>query len=168
MDTLSNVNSIISNAGMKNVAYVFGSNGSAIVYADNISSTISGFARRVLIVNASDIDIDPGVELTAALELRGIQELAAYRPTIAFDGEIPQNTPYIYGVDYNLGDIVELREADGKINNMRVTEQIFVSDIEGVRSYPTLSFDQLITPGTWLSWSATKVWDEVTEMWIDV
>ena len=168
MDTLSNVNSIISNAGVKNVAYVFGSNGSAIVYADNISSTISGFARRVLIVNASDIDIDPGVELTAALELRGIQELAAYRPTIAFDGEIPQNTPYIYGVDYNLGDIVELREADGKINNMRVTEQIFVSDIEGVRSYPTLSFDQLITPGTWLSWSATKVWDEVTEMWIDV
>lgn len=167
MDTLSDVKSITSNAGYKNVAYVFGATEVAVVYADNTSSTISGFDRRVLIVQADDIDLATGPELTAALEQRGREELSKYRSVIAFDGEIPQNSTYKYRVDYNLGDLVELRENSGKINNMRVTEQIFVSDIEGVRSYPTLSFDQLITPGTWLSWDATQVWADTTEMWAD-
>jgi hypothetical protein len=41
---------------------------------------------------------------------------------------------------------------------MRVTEQIFVSDSQGERSYPTLTVNTFITTGSWLSWMNNKVW----------
>ena len=79
---------------------------------------------------------------------------------------MPQNSTYKYGVDYGLGDLVELRDSSGNINVMRVTEQIFVSDKEGIRSYPTLTFDMLITPGTWLARPTNQQWADVTtETW---
>lgn len=101
----------------------------------------------------------------AALIQRGKESLAEHRPVIAFDGEIPQTGSYIYGVHYNLGDLVESRDADGIATNMRVTEQIFVSDAEGVRSYPTLTIYRLITPGSWLSWDASQVWSDADGTW---
>jgi hypothetical protein len=60
-----------------------------------------------------------------------------------------------------------MRNTDGVINNMRITEQIFVSDREGERSYPTLMLNVFITTGSWLSWLNNKVWSDMglTEYW---
>ena len=176
LDSLSNIKELTSVAGFKNVAYVFAKNGWRVVYANNIDPTIAGLDRRVLIVDANDIDLaanqTEGSPLQLALEQRGQEELANCRVSIAFDGEIPQNSSYKYGRDYNLGDLVELRSSDGKVNNMRVTEQIFVSDKEGVRSYPTLAFDLLITPGSWLAWESNQYWADVavdsSHEWSDI
>jgi hypothetical protein len=41
---------------------------------------------------------------------------------------------------------------------MRVTEQIFVHDKEGERAYPTLTLNQFINTGSWLSWETSKKW----------
>ena len=168
LENLSNISYISSVADYKNTAYVFSENGFEIVYADSTNTSVSGFERRVLLVEANDIDLVAGPELTAILRQKGREELAKNRAVIAFDGEIPQTNTYRYGVDYNLGDMVELRDTDGKINNMRVTEQIFISDDQGDRSYPTLSFDLLITPGSWASWSASQEWEDVNDMWAQV
>ena len=168
LENLSNINSISSIAGYKNTAYLFSVNGFEIDYADSKDTSVSGFDRRVMLVEANDIDLVAGPELTAALKQKGQEELAKNRVVIAFDGEIPQTNTYRYGVDYNLGDMVELRDTDGKINNMRVTEQIFISDDQGDRSYPTLSFDLLITPGSWASWSASQEWEDVNDMWAQI
>jgi hypothetical protein len=43
---------------------------------------------------------------------------------------------------------------------MIVTEQIFSSDSTGEKSYPTLSIKQVITPGTWVAWDHSEVWDD--------
>jgi hypothetical protein len=52
---------------------------------------------------------------------------------------------------------------------MRVTEQIFISDKEGTRSYPTLSLTAYITPGSWAAYDPTKAWfdldSDTTDVW---
>jgi hypothetical protein len=92
------------------------------------------------------------------LRRRGLEELAKCRRYSAFDGEINQNSDYKYGLNYNLGDMVEMRNVDGVTNKMQVTEQIFVSDKEGDRSYPTLAINQFIEPGSWIAWKYNQFW----------
>lgn len=105
--------------------------------------------------------------LDDALEQAGKEELSKYRPLQAIDGELPANSKYRYGIDYQLGDIVEMRNQDGLTNRMRVTEQIFVDDAQGERSYPTLALDIFIQPGTWYAWDASGVWDTAIGTWDD-
>lgn len=168
LENLSSPTILTSIANQKNIAYVFSEHGSMIVYADSSVSSSEGFSRRVLVVKADDISEPAGATLNALLTQRGKEALAEHRPILAFDGEVPQFGSYIYGQDYALGDLVEMQNSDGVSTNMRVTEQIFVSDAEGERAYPTLTMDLLITPGTWLAWDANQVWDDATEEWADV
>lgn len=167
MDTIDRISTVVSNAATKTVAYVFATNGSAIVYAEGFDSTVSGSDRRVLLVNASDIDLPAGAPLNAAMQQKGTEELAKYNDVYNFEGETPQHVPYVYGRDYNLGDLVEEHSSDGYISQMLVTEQIFVSDAQGERAYPTLTLSNTINPGTWLAHPATEYWDNVviTEYW---
>jgi len=169
LDNLQDTSELTSTAAYKNVAYVLSPVGTEIVYADGADSSTTGFERQVLIVQADDItDTDPPTA-SALMIQRGIDELAKNRKTSAFDGEISQNSQYKYGVDYNLGDLVTLRNTDGAMNDMQVTEQIFVSDNQGDRSYPTLTVNQFVTPGSWLALPADKVWnDYTTEHWADL
>ena len=174
LDNLQNTMELATNAMYKNVAYVFSPAGSAVIYAEGLDpALVTGFDRRVLMVKADDIAIQDPPEsapvILAKLTQRGNEELSKNRRLAAFDGEISQNITYKYGIDYNLGDIVEKRNDSGTTDNMQVTEQIFVSDKEGERSYPTLSLNTFITPGSWIAWDYNQVWAEVpdSEHWAD-
>lgn len=167
LDNLSGISELSSTANYFNVAYVLGKNGTRMVYANFVDPSVAGFERKVLMVKADDIDLVAGTPLQNALEQRGQEELAKYRTIIAFDGEIPQFNSYEYLVDYDLGDLVETRSEDGISTNMRVTEQIFVADREGERSYPTLAIDLLITPGSWLAWESGEEWIDADGYWAD-
>jgi hypothetical protein len=166
LDNLQGVTSLKSIQNLKNVAYVFSDNGFAMVYADGVSNTISGLDRRVLYVKV-DTDLTAGADLTALLEQRGREELAKHRALAGFDGEVPQYNSYRYGVDYQLGDTVEMRNEDGYTNYMRVTEQIFVSDAEGDRSYPTLTVDVFVEPGSWMARGVNETWEVADGEWDD-
>lgn len=167
LDTLGDISELRSLANHSNVAFVVGSEEVVTVYADGVDETISGFERKVLYVDASDIDMPAGAARTAALRQKGKEALAEHRPVIALDGEVPENSGYKYNRDYFLGDMVEMTNSDGVSTNLRVTEQIFSSDVEGDKSFPTLTFDLLITPGSWLAWNALQVWDDAVGMWND-
>lgn len=167
LDNLSDITELSSVALSKNVAYVFNSTYSVIVYAQGADANTRGFDRRVLYVKVEDVDGVTGAASAPYLTQKGNEELSKHRSIIAFDGEVPQNSSYRYGVHYALGDLVEMRNSDGITNQMRVTEQIFVSDTEGERSYPTLAIDLLITPGSWLSWDGQEVWDNADGVWDD-
>lgn len=158
LDNMKNTTEVNSIKEYKNVAYVFSKNGSEVVYADNVSAETSGFERRVIFVDANDVEDEAGPALQSILRNKGLDALAANRPLTAFDGEVGQYSEFKYGRDYLLGDLVEMRNSDGATNQMRVTEQIFVSDSEGDRSYPTLSVETYIMPGTWDSWG-NDTWD---------
>jgi hypothetical protein len=168
LDNLQNTTALKSVSLLKNVAYVFSPAGFEEVYALDVDPESVGFERRVLAVNASDIT-EENPDVSAALIQRGTEELANCRTVQAFDGEINPNSQYKYQRDYYLGDLCEVRDSDGNTNIMRVTEQIFVSDSEGDRSYPTLEVNSFITTGSWLSWTGNKVWIDYgdTEYWAD-
>lgn len=168
LDNLQNTKELTSIEGAKNVAYVYSPAGFQVVFAPGIEPDVDGFERRVLVVNATDID-SSNPDVTAALQQRGYEELAKYRTYQAFDGEISQSSKYQYGRDYNLGDVVESRNTDGVTNNMRVTEQIFVEDEQGERTYPTLTLNTFINAGSWMSWTSNKAWfdfeADTTSVW---
>ena len=66
-------------------------------------------------------------------------------------------------MDYNLGDIVELRDDFGNKIMMRVTEHTFTIDSDGKKSYPTLSNGTLTTAGSWLDYNPTQMWTDVPD-----
>lgn len=171
LDNLQNTTELTTTELYKNVAYVFSPVGYTIVYPQGIDPLTAGFERRVLLVNADDItDPDPPTAL-ALMTQRGTEELSKSRKLTAFDGEINQNiSAYRYDIDYRLGDLVEMRNVDGVSNNMQVTEQIFVSDKEGERSYPTLTVNTFFQQGTWAAWDINEVWIDLgtTEYWSTV
>lgn len=166
LDNLQNTKEFITVEQAKNVAYVYSPAGFQKVYPVGVDPEVEGFERHVLVVNANDITSD-NPDVASALIQRGTEELSKNRVFQAFEGEISQYSQYKYGTHYHLGDVVEMRNTDGVINNMRVTEQIFVSDREGERAYPTLSLNNFITTGSWLSWVNNKVWADMgaTEYW---
>lgn len=163
LDNMQNTSELTSTALYKNVCYVFAKNGSAVVYAPGVDASSTGFERRVMYVK-HDGD-ETGAALTTILNQKGYDALAKARGVFAFDGEIPQRGSFKYGKDYFLGDLVDLRNADGVSSRMRVTEQIFVSDAEGDRSYPTLSVDLTATPGSWAAENTPATWAEQTDTW---
>lgn len=170
LDNLQNTTSFSSTMDQKNVAIVVSPVGREIVYSPGVDPNAAGFERKVLVVDASDIeDTDPLIATNKMIQ-RGYEELTKNRELWVFDGETSQDAIYAYGIDYNLGDVVEMRSSDGSSNRMRVTEQIFVSDPEGVRSYPTLSKDVFVSAGSWLSWDAQITWSEAgeTDYWANV
>lgn len=167
----------------KNVAYVNSTQGFEIVLADGLDPDTEGFERRVLLVKADDLpdtEEDDGAggtisvpptpeEISAHLIAVGKAELKKTRPWSVFDGELVSQNSYKYDVDYMLGDLVTIQKADGTMSSMRITEQIFVHDREGERSYPTLAVDKFIEPGWWISWQYNKFWVDFgpTEYWAD-
>jgi len=169
LNNLAEVNQLISTAVVKTVAYVFATNGMQVVYAPFTDISAVDGNRRVLLVNSNNSG-DAGPELDAALQQEGLIALTAQRAVFSFDGVLPQEAPYVYGRDYNLGDLIEERTSDGYGSLMLVTEQIFSSDDTGEKTYPTLSVAQIITPGSWLSFEPTEDWADVpaTQHWGDI
>lgn len=161
LDNLQNISELTSIAGYKNIAYVISPVGFAQAAAEYVDPNVAGWARRVLIEQADDITDTVPATATAKMIQRGKLALSQNRNLKAFDGELNQNSNYKYGTDYQLGDLVELRNIDGVTNRMRVTEQIFVCDSQGERSYPTLTLNVFIVPGTWLAWDYNQMWQDL-------
>ena len=168
LDNLVDTTRIVSSAIYKNVAYVFSKEGFEVVYGLNVDPDVEGFERSVLFVKMDDIE-DGDPDASTKMTRKGSEELAKARNVVAFDGELAQTSQYVYGTHYNLGDLVELRNDSGTSSIMRVTEQIFVSDKEGVRSYPTHSLFQVVTAGSWADMAPEVVWDDFDlEEWEDM
>jgi hypothetical protein len=158
LDNLSNTTELNSVILYKNVAYVLSPVGYEVVYGLDVDPAVAGFERNVLVVVASDID-DP-VGASAKMIRRGLEELAKARKVAAFDGELNRNSQYVYRTHYNLGDLVEFQSEDGATSIMQVTEQIFVSDKEGDRSYPTLVVNSFVVEGAWDTAPPDMAWDD--------
>ena len=168
LDNLQDTTELNTNDGFKNVAYVFGPAGFEMVFAPSADPEVAGYERRVLVVIADDITVD-NPDVSSAMIRRGEEELAKHQAIQAFDGTIDQNSQYQYGLDYFLGDVVEMRNKDSATNLMRVTEQIFSQDEAGEKAYPTLTVNKFIAPGSWLAWKNQQHWDELTtEEWADL
>jgi hypothetical protein len=170
LQNLHSTNKLESWAPYKNVAYVVSPVGHEVVYLDDVDPSMAGFERRVLLVKADDITDPDGPTASALMVQRGKQELTKNRSFVALDGEVAQTSQYTYGISYNLGDLVTQEDGEGGTAQMQVTEQIFVSDQQGDRSYPTLTIDQIVTVGSWLARDPLEEWfdlDADSQTWAD-
>lgn len=141
LDNLSNESYLKSQTDYRNIAYVWAMEGIQfeIVPAPGVSPTISGVARRVLNVDASDIDATQmtDAEYTSALRRRGREALGAHKYLNIFDGQITTINPYKYRTHYFLGDTVSMMDEAKVKKQAVVSEYIWAIDAEGLRSYPT-------------------------------
>ena len=136
--------SLSSDEDYKNVAYV--TRGSLMMEIDD-GYKRPGLERRVVHVDADNLDDTPSMR--TEMMAMGTKELASHRRVFLIDGEIPPYSRYKYDVDYSLGDIVSIVNRSGESVFARVVEQIFISDEEGVRTYPTLREEYSVTSGDW-------------------
>lgn len=149
--------------------YVFSKYGFDAVYVNDYDeSTPAGLNRSIFSIDVTEPDeltTDP--QRQAYRIQKGIEALVSAQDIFVIDGEISQNSQYIYGTDYFLGDLVDMRDDTGAINRMRVTEQIFTDDSNGEKAYPTLASEMLIAPGTWAALGATLTWPNAVGEWDD-
>lgn len=157
MDTLANVEEFRSIAGYRNVAYVFSPTLSANFTAPELvgmafspeadptgASPVTRFKRRTMMVTATDLTTDEfegsRVKAQDALNQRAKDVLANNNYVRMLNGELVPQTGYQFGIDYFLGDIIELKSPRGGFKQRaRVTEHIRSQNASGEKSYPTLS-----------------------------
>lgn len=133
-DLLDDGSYLFSKVGSATTAVVLGA--STAVTLEGGATTPSGMDRRVILVDGTS----SGVSDQATLVEHGKMSLAEAHEIAIFDGSINQDlSPYVFGVDYNLGDIVRLVGDYGLEEKARVVEYIRSEDANGVKSYPTLS-----------------------------
>lgn len=144
-DNLSNSNYLESIKNYKNVAMVVGE-GEGDARTNTIIGTASGLERREIFVDASSITsyVDENQTLTASqyLELiktKGNEVLAENTVTTAFEGETETTNMYVYGVDYFLGDIVQIENEFGCTAKSMITEVMISEDENGKLIVPVFS-----------------------------
>ena len=124
---------LFSKEGSATTAFCLGASSTTMI--EKGVSTPSGMDRRVILVDGSNANItqDQLVE-------NGKMSLADAHETALFDGSINEEiNPYVYNVDYGLGDIVKLVGDYGlEAPKARVTEYIRSEDATGSKAYPTL------------------------------
>ncbi len=131
-----------SDKKFKNAALVSGKFVETMVYG-----TETGYERRVMLVDANDIDgslqdIPTGTDLTDIREVmavRGRQALTAQKRIVLSRADISENASYQYRKDYNVGDIVTIDGNFGESMPMRVVEYAEIVDENGQSGQPTLS-----------------------------
>jgi len=150
LESLSGLKEVHSISGYKNVAVAVATAVTTtsampvqIAYADSTSQASRGFARRTLFVDVTDLTDNDAKNASAfnnMLLQRAKNALINNNYVKYVDGTlVPGNTMYEYGVDYLLGDVIELKASDGLLSQARVTEYIRSQDSTGETAYPTLS-----------------------------
>lgn len=138
---------------LKTVALVGGPGEGADRKYETVSSgATSGWNRREVFINASSVrdkDEDnntiPEATVRANLREEGTSKLnkSENQHLIEFDGETSEHTMYVYGKDYNIGDLVQIQDANGFNVPTRLIEFIQSQDDSEVKFYPTFKQDSM-------------------------
>lgn len=112
-------------------------------YASYISQNAVGISRREMFTDARDIsstDEDgntmSAAEYTKLLQTRGAERLSEIEEIAFLDGSLSMNNEFKYGIDFYLGDTVQVENEFGFKASARVTEYIRSSDTSGYTEYP--------------------------------
>ena len=143
-DNIINSNYYESDKEYKNITLVAGE-GEGLDRKTVVVGSGSGLERRELYTDARDIsnkddegeDI-PIAEYNAMLSERGSEKLAECAKVKTFDGKTDVKTQFIYGEDFFMGDIVQVRNEYGLEGAARITEFIMSENTsDGLEYYPT-------------------------------
>lgn len=146
-DNLSVAEYIKSTRFRKTLALVAGEKGvenyqvKTVVYAPGAAGGAGvGIERREMyyepsIQRTTDEGTMTDAEYLLALQGSGKEELAKHVDVEAFDGEADASS-YEYGVDYFMGDVLQIADIYGHETPSRVTEMIYSQDPSGIGMHP--------------------------------
>ena len=133
-----------------------------IVSDPQLAFSSGGFDQKTKFISVGQLPEGMEIEDAPAYLIQlAKEELNRSTPTDVYDGEIDQNSSFVYERDYFLGDIVEVQGNNGGGALMRVVEQIIKFDSSGKSSYPSLLTKESILPGTWRSWKYDVNWSDM-------
>lgn len=147
MDSLTNIHELQSIAALKTQVYSYISDdpkGLATLgpgVANLTGPQYTGFDLRASTISVDNVN-EEGLTAQQVLDILNIQAASALSNSPVaklVDGEIVPTNQYKYGIDYNLGDIIEVQGNSQVISTSRVTEHIRSQDEAGERSYPTVA-----------------------------
>lgn len=147
-DSLTNISKLRSISGYKTIAYAYAPDleDGSFLYP-GVANVPGGyeaidFNRRELIVEVNDATIDNYGTVSAITDYlvqAAKDALANNNYTKVIDGEIVPQSQFKFGVDYLMGDLIELDDNEGNTQAARITEYIRSQDETGERAYPTVS-----------------------------
>lgn len=142
-DNLLNSNYLEDDQNLRNVALVAGE-GQAEERKKVTLGSASGLDRRELYVDARDLttwqengETMPDNEYLEKLKTRGTSKLSEYNSKVDFEGEVEGTQMFKYGIDYYMGDIVQVADEYTHEAQCYIAELIFSESEEGKSIYPT-------------------------------
>ena len=141
-ENLLNTDYQYTTENFKNVAVVAGEGEGAGKIVQNVG-TSAGLNRFEVYVDASDVSTNEGniseSDYENLLTSKGLEALTEYINNELFDGETDTTAQYQYGVDFGMGDIVEIVTPYGISAAVRIVEVIDSADDSGQSVIPTFS-----------------------------
>lgn len=135
-----------STENYKNVIWVAGE-GSGTDQKHAEVGNAEGLLRREFYLAASGTSSKTGNgtltadEYASVLAKKGQESLEEHDIVEEFDGKTEAIEGFTYGVDFYLGDLVQVENEYGQLGSARVTEIIFSQDLAGVEMYPTFKVE---------------------------
>ena len=107
-----------------------------------------GINRREIFTDAGNVssEID-GVSLSdpiykTHLKQKGKDDLNEHKAIKILEGNADFSKTFKLGIDFNIGDIVQLKNEQGFESRVVISEIIFVQDMSGYRVYPTFTVEE--------------------------
>lgn len=156
-DNLLSSDFLTSSRNYKNVSLVGGEeydNGMRTFAVANTSEKVSGLDRREIFTDAKNVTssyVDENeqevylseYDYSKLLAETGANDLVNYVKTDAFSGEMDIYGTFVYGVSFNIGDVVQIQDEYDHNKKCRIIEMIHSSDVNyGDTSYPTFKVEE--------------------------
>ena len=145
-ENIINSSYIYSSYDWKNAALIAGEDQGTSRKTSEIGSSRTNLIRREMFVDARDIrstdeNGDPisAADYNTMLQKRGKEQMTEYQKHKGFEGDVETLHGFVFGEDYFLGDIVQVEDAYGYGDAMRVTEVVRSQDKNGINVIPTFT-----------------------------
>lgn len=141
-ENILNSDHMVDYSAYKNVALIAGE-GEGLARKTASIGTATGLDRYELYVDQRDASTNEGEitedEYTEMLKQSGNEALGEHKMVETFEGEIEPHAMYVYGEDYQLGDIVTVTNLYDVTSNPRIIGVIESYSDEGESIIPTFS-----------------------------
>ena len=156
-DNIINTDYYDSLEGYKNVTLILGEGeGTDRVRlimggTDDQGAYIPSIERRELYTDARELqssEYPSSNDYMTALKQKGMEKLYESTRQLVYDGEVEAERTFVYGLDFIMGDVIQIENEFGIAGKARVIEYIISEDQNGRSFYPTFDSVELISDYT--------------------